>query len=673
MANNGLTIPDDGYDFSKKKLSVNLSHVSLTSIQKPSSDKNQSALVSVKMGLCNISPYSRTGKHLQILKMVLFPLLPAAALLIFVSVELDSTLRERGELEASRREIALSKSVGELIHSIQVERSEVTLFIVKSENMTSTESIVWEERLQDCYNRTDDALANLLEWPLKNSGESSMYDSKGTFQLYLDEERVILASVDIAEEILFYSNINKVLIDWFIDTIRENVHEGLWNEIVSYQFLVQAKENVGLLMAYGEEAFLNRTLRTEDFLSFMKNDILLTYNLESSFKFSGGYAKDFYETVIVTSGIGTTVQTMRDEIVRTLSANSSGIITLSSTDWFGNLSGYLNGLKKVEDIVIDHIDDIIDYSISVIIDEVIIDGVLFGIIALVAPIIIFFAIRTTSKIQAYAFGLTVKTKQLASEKKRSDSLLYRMLPRTVAQQLKLNMTVPAENYDSVTIYFSDIVGFTKLSAISSPMQVVTFLNLLYQFFDSCIEKYDVYKVETIGDAYMVVSGVPIRNGDRHAFEIASLALDMIQGVQTFRIPHLKSERVLLRIGAHTGPCAAGVVGSKMPRYCLFGDTVNTASRMESNSYPMKIHISDEFKSVLDTIGGFRTEPRGIIEVKGKGNMFTHWLLGKDPPHGNHTPCPEVTIGHHDDPGSRNVSKVNGSDVTNHGFYRDEEC
>ncbi|XP_030843298.1 uncharacterized protein LOC115924694 [Strongylocentrotus purpuratus] len=586
MANTGLTIPDEGYDLSQKKLSVNLSNVSLAGIQNPSADKKQSALVSFKMGICNISPYSRTGKHLQILKMVLFPLLPAAALLIFVSIELDSTLRERQKLDASRTEIALTKSVGELIHSLQVERSQTTLFMVQSHNLTPTESVAWEERLEECFNKTDEALTNLPEWPLSNtvSSDSALYDSKGTFQSHLNEERVILGTVDVAEEILFYSKINEILIDWFIYAIRTNVHEGLWNEIVSYQFLVQAKENVGLLMAYGEEAFLNRTLRTEDFLAFMRNDVLLVYNLASSFKFSGDYAKDVYDSLITSSGIATTVQSMRDEIVHTLSVNSSGIITLSSAHWFGNLSGYLDGLKKVEDVVINHIDDIIDKSISANVDEVVIDGILFGIIALVAPIIIFFAIRTTSKIQAYAFGLTVKTEQLASEKKRSDSLLYRMLPRTVAQQLKLNLTVPAENYDSVTVYFSDIVGFTKLSAISSPMQVVGFLNLLYQFFDSCIEKYDVYKVETIGDAYMVVSGVPIRNGDRHAFEIASLALDMIEGVQTFRLPHLKSERVLMRIGAHTGPCAAGVVGSKMPRYCLFGDTVNTASRMESNSY-----------------------------------------------------------------------------------------
>lgn len=100
-------------------------------------------------------------------------------------------------------------------------------------------------------------------------------------------------------------------------------------------------------------------------------------------------------------------------------------------------------------------------------------------------------------------------------------------------------------------------------------------------FDRIIKRYDVYKVETIGDAYMVVSGLPIRNGDKHAGEIATMALNLLEAVKEFTIPHRPTQQLLLRIGIHTGSCATGVVGNTMPRYCLFGDTVNTASRMES--------------------------------------------------------------------------------------------
>ncbi|XP_074647349.1 speract receptor-like [Tubulanus polymorphus] len=221
-----------------------------------------------------------------------------------------------------------------------------------------------------------------------------------------------------------------------------------------------------------------------------------------------------------------------------------------------------------------------------------------------------------------------RTEQLAEEKKKTEELLHQMLPKSVAEQLKLGKSVEAESFDSVSIYFSDICGFTEMSSLSTPMQVVDLLNDLYTCFDSIIDNYDVYKVETIGDAYMVVSGLPARNGITHAGEIASLSLHLLSTIKKFKIRHRPNDIIRLRIGIHSGPCVAGVVGLKMPRYCLFGDTVNTTSRMETTGLPLKIHCSPQCKSLLDKLGGFITEPRGLVSMKGKGEVMTHWLLGK---------------------------------------------
>nr|XP_023020269.1 atrial natriuretic peptide receptor 2-like [Leptinotarsa decemlineata] len=220
----------------------------------------------------------------------------------------------------------------------------------------------------------------------------------------------------------------------------------------------------------------------------------------------------------------------------------------------------------------------------------------------------------------------IRTAAYHEEKQKCEKLLYQLLPESVAQQLISGESVVAETFDSVTIYFSDIVGFTSLSANSTPLQVVDLLNDLYTCFDSIIGAYDVYKVETIGDAYMVVSGLPKRNGINHAGEIARMSLALLKAVSEFRIRHKPNEPLKLRIGIHTGPCVAGVVGLKMPRFCLFGDTVNTASRMESNGLPLRIHVSAVTKALLDKFGTFELERRGDVEMKGKGKMTTYWLI-----------------------------------------------
>ena len=222
-----------------------------------------------------------------------------------------------------------------------------------------------------------------------------------------------------------------------------------------------------------------------------------------------------------------------------------------------------------------------------------------------------------------------RTANIAEEKAKIDLLLSKMLPPLIAEELKSGKNPKPEYFNNVTIYFSDVVGFANICSQSSPFQVVEILNGLYSIMDNVMDSFDCYKVETIGDCYMVASGLPIRNGDRHAGEIASMALELLQSFNGVSYKGFDNEQVQLRVGIHSGPCVAGVVGIKMPRYCLFGDTVNTASRMESGGYALKIHLSEDTYKVLEKLGGYQVTCRGEIAVKGRGTMTTYWLNGKD--------------------------------------------
>eukprot|EP00045_Choanoeca_perplexa_P006488 m.55462 g.55462 ORF g.55462 m.55462 type:complete len:814 (-) comp13653_c0_seq4:234-2675(-) len=235
-------------------------------------------------------------------------------------------------------------------------------------------------------------------------------------------------------------------------------------------------------------------------------------------------------------------------------------------------------------------------------------------------------IESGKQLEKLTTSLDNAMKELDAEKDRIHKLLHSILPPAIAESLSTGVTPEAERYDRVSILFSDIVGFTKISSSVPPCEVMDMLNELFSKFDALCEKYNVFKVETIGDAYMVASGLPVPT-PHYADNLAGFAIEMVACAEEVPSP-LDGEPLRIRVGMHTGPCMAGVVGRKRPRYCLFGDSVNTASRMESTGVPAAIQVSYAFVKSLTVRDDWNTMSRGIIDVKGKGKMKTHFLLGK---------------------------------------------
>ncbi|XP_055333876.1 atrial natriuretic peptide receptor 1-like [Paramacrobiotus metropolitanus] len=223
-----------------------------------------------------------------------------------------------------------------------------------------------------------------------------------------------------------------------------------------------------------------------------------------------------------------------------------------------------------------------------------------------------------------------RTVELVREEEKVNELLRDILPESIVRKLRNKLPMEAEDFDDASILFTHFPEFALVCSQSQPLFIIRLLHHIYTLLDGLMEQHDVYKVETIGDSYMVVSGVPVRNGAyRHAGESGNLALRMLAAVQPMSSMVLTGVDFQLRLGMHSGPCAAGIVGNRMPRYCLFGDTINTASRMESHGEGGKIHISQSSNQILNKIGGYKTESRGLIEIKSKGRIETFWLLSKN--------------------------------------------
>ncbi|MGA9378632.1 MAG: adenylate/guanylate cyclase domain-containing protein [Phormidium sp.] len=217
----------------------------------------------------------------------------------------------------------------------------------------------------------------------------------------------------------------------------------------------------------------------------------------------------------------------------------------------------------------------------------------------------------------------VAQEALRYQQEQAEKLLLNILPEPIAQRLKLEQNTIADSFEDVTVLFADLVGFTELSAKTSPRQLVENLNIVFSEFDLLAEQHGLEKIKTIGDAYMAVAGLPASRPD-HAEAAAEMALGMLIKIAEFNSNTGTS--FSLRIGMNTGPVVAGVIGIKKFSYDLWGDTVNTASRMESQGIPGTIQVSTTTYELLKS--QYQLTKRGSIPIKGKGEMLTYLLTGK---------------------------------------------
>jgi class 3 adenylate cyclase len=211
-------------------------------------------------------------------------------------------------------------------------------------------------------------------------------------------------------------------------------------------------------------------------------------------------------------------------------------------------------------------------------------------------------------------------KKIAEEKQKSDDLLLNILPYEVAEELKEKGKTSAKHFDEVSVLFTDFVNFTANSERIGVQEVLNELNICFTEFDRIMEKYNLEKIKTIGDAYLAVSGLPVSNA-QHAKNAVNASLEILSYIQ-----HRKQEKpnaLDIRIGIHSGPVIAGIVGVKKFAYDIWGDTVNTAARMEQNSTLGKVNVSEATYQLIKE--DFTFEHRGKIETKGKGAMDMYFV------------------------------------------------
>lgn len=220
----------------------------------------------------------------------------------------------------------------------------------------------------------------------------------------------------------------------------------------------------------------------------------------------------------------------------------------------------------------------------------------------------------------------LRTKHLEDSLQRTEDLLFHIMPRRIAETLRMDLQIRPEMHNNVSVMVADVCRFTELCETTIPVQVIEILQDLFSSFDDIVSRYEAFKVENVGDGYLLVSG--LEPTPYHLREVCRIALDIIHFVDHYHIKHNAKLTMKVKLGIHSGAVASGILGSSAPRFCIFGDTVNMACRMANLSEPQKIQMSESIAETVRTrYPGFNLEERGFVDVKGKGPVYTFYLIG----------------------------------------------
>jgi len=584
-----------------------------------------SSLAILQAGVCQINPVTKTGQRLYMVHMLLLPFLPIAALIIQNSTTLNNLLQYQKEVERIGAKVDAATMLEKFVTNMQRERSEVAFNIFT--NGTQTLGLDLSER----FAITDNALER-MPWPAMAESENNrLFKSKLRFQIRHGDfrQRISQDEEDIQSILNWYNSADGVFLNHLSQDIRGTNSSAVWRYLIAYKNLLRAIENIGIAVVYGIRYYGKGSITHDNYVQFIRHDTLGFEYLEQSKNFVPQVAVKLHDVGRGKDFPTKRLKASRDDILAQKEQNPDPQEALR---YYMATFNYTEDLRIVLKDLRLRIVEIVNNELNAANQQQALGIGVLVLVLVISPVIIFLVRNATVTIQIFSLSLTKKAHELKMEKKKADALTYQMLPRSIAKDLQMRKKLgDAMKFDAVTICFSDIVDFSQIVEDSSPHELVFFLNAFYRMFDYCIQKYDVFKVDTVNDSHMIASGVPDKNGDRHASIIASMSLDVMSTCSMFPIQHKPNERVQLRSSIHTGSVVAGVqvVGSKMPRYRLFGETVDVASMMNVIGEAFKIHISLESKVLLDTHGGFRTENRGVVEIKGKGTVNSFWLLGKE--------------------------------------------